>query len=95
METFQDIHLDLSKQAGRLRIADYGMGWKPVSGSNGLSLEPTAINQCYWSKTARGYEMRILSRQQGVIQLDGFQQTVSTGHQAFLMSGVARLCYRF
>ena len=76
METFQDIHLDISKHTGRLRIADYGMGWKPTGGSNGLSLDPQAINQCYWSKGARGYELRILSRAQGVILMDGFQQAV-------------------
>ena len=77
MESFQNIHLDISKQVGRLRIADYGMGWKPVSGESGLSLDPSNFGPCQWSRSARGYEMRVMSRSQGVIQLDGFQQDVS------------------
>jgi structure-specific recognition protein 1 len=77
MESFQNIYLDVSKQPGRLRIADYGMGWKPVSGEGGLSLDPGNFGPCQWSRSARGYEMKVFSRSQGVIQLDGFQQDVS------------------
>ena len=76
METFQNIHYDLSKSAGRLRVADSGMGWKGNKSENPLTLESGSFNNAQWSKGARGYEVKIFSRSQGVIYLDGFQEEV-------------------
>ena len=79
METFENIYLDLSKQPGRCRIAESGLGWKP-SGGETFTLDSSNIGAAQWSRAARGYEVKILSRSSGVIQLDGFEQEVRCAH---------------
>jgi structure-specific recognition protein 1 len=76
METFEGIYLDLSKQPGRCRIAESGLGWKP-SGGTAFTLEGPQISQAQWSRAAKGFELKILSRTSGILQLDGFQEEVS------------------
>lgn len=75
METFENIYLDISKQPGKCRIAESGLGWKP-SGGGAFTLESGNIGGAQWSRAARGYELRILSRTLGVVQLDGFDHEV-------------------
>ena len=77
METFENIHLDISKQHGRCRIAESGLGWKPSGGGDTFTLDSSNIASAQWSRAARGYELKILSRTSGVIQLDGFEAEVS------------------
>jgi len=77
METFENIHLDISKQHGRCRIAESGLGWKPSGGGDTFTLDSSNIAGAQWSRAARGYELKILSRTSGVIQLDGFDAEVS------------------
>ena len=76
METFQNIHYNLSKNGGRLRVAESGMGWKGYKSDQPLTLESGSFNAAQWSRGARGYEVKIFSRSQGVIYLDGFQEQV-------------------
>lgn len=74
MEAFEGIYLNLSKQPGTTRFAESGWGWKPSGGGDTFTLDHTQIVQAQWSRAARGYEVKVLSRADGVIQLDGFQQ---------------------
>ncbi|MCJ1300780.1 FACT complex subunit [Hypocenomyce scalaris] len=74
METFENIYLDLSKQPGKCRIAESGLGWKPSGGGDTFTLDSSNIGGAQWSRAARGYELKILSRISGVVQLDGFEQ---------------------
>ncbi|KZF25048.1 SSrecog-domain-containing protein [Xylona heveae TC161] len=74
MESFEAIYLDLSKQAGKCRFNDAGMGWRPSGGGDTFTLDASNIGSAQWSRAARGYELKVLSRTAGVIQLDGFQQ---------------------
>lgn len=76
METFENIYLDLSKQHGKCRFADSGLGWKPSAGGDTFTLDKVEIVNAQWSRAARGHEVKIASRNQGVIQLDGFHQEV-------------------
>ena len=76
MESFEGIHLDLSKQPGKCRIAESGLGWKPSGGGETFTLDGSDITGAQWSRAARGYELKISSRKAGVIQLDGFDQEV-------------------
>ena len=92
MESFQNIHYDLSKFPGRLKVADSGMGWKGKGADDGLTLESGSINSAQWSRGARGYEVKILSRSQGVILLDGFQEEVSSRSDTVLWQRAH--CYR-
>lgn len=78
MESFERIYLDLSKQAGKCRIAETGLGWKPSGGGDTFTLDASNIASAQWSRAAKGYELKILSRTSGVIQLDGFDQEVRT-----------------
>ncbi|KAI9839141.1 MAG: FACT complex subunit [Sarea resinae] len=50
------------------------MGWKPSGGGDTFTLDSSNIGAAHWSRAARGYELKVLSRTSGVIQLDGFQQ---------------------
>lgn len=76
MEAFERIYLDLSRQPGKCRFADTGLGWKPSGGGDTFTLDANNLGAAQWSRAARGYELKIQSRTSGVIQLDGFDQEV-------------------
>jgi len=76
-ETFDSVYLDLSKQAGKCRFAESGLGWKPSGGGDTFTLDKAEILSAQWSRAAKGYEVKIHSRNTGVIQLDGFHEDVS------------------
>jgi structure-specific recognition protein 1 len=75
-ESFDNIYLDLSKESGKCRFAETGFGWKPSGGGNTFTLDASNIANAQWSRAARGYEIKILQRNSGIVQLDGFQQEV-------------------
>ncbi|KAK4547017.1 CST complex subunit ctc1 [Oleoguttula mirabilis] len=72
-ESFDDIYLDLSKQPGKCRLAESGLGWKPAGGQT-FTLDKADMTSAQWSRAARGHELKIYARQAGVVQLDGFRQ---------------------
>ncbi|KAF1991934.1 SSrecog-domain-containing protein [Aulographum hederae CBS 113979] len=74
METFENIYLDFSKQSGRCRLADSGLGWKPSGGGEAFMVDSNNIVQAQWSRAAKGYEIKIYTRAGAIIQLDGFQE---------------------
>ncbi|KAI9750753.1 MAG: FACT complex subunit [Chaenotheca gracillima] len=73
-ESFDGIYLDLSRQSGKCRLADNGLGWRPSGGGDTFTLEVGNIGAAQWSRAARGFELKVLSRTSGVVQLDGFLQ---------------------
>lgn len=75
-ETFDNVYLDLSKQSGKCRFAESGLGWKPSGGGDTFTLDKAEILSAQWGRAAKGYEAKIHSRNTGVIQLDGFQEDV-------------------
>jgi structure-specific recognition protein 1 len=78
-EAFENIYLNLSKQPGVTRFAESGWGWKPSKGGDGTyTLDKQSILSAQWSRAARGYEVKVLSLRDGIIQLDGFSQEVWT-----------------
>lgn len=79
-ESFDGIFLDLSKESGKCRFADNGFGWKPSGGGDTFTLDGTQIASAQWSRAAKGYEVKILSRSSGIVQLDGFVQEVCSLH---------------
>ena len=74
-ESFNDIYLDLSKEPGKCRIAESGLGWKPHNGDT-FTLDKAEFTSAQWSRAARGYELKIHARNAGVVLLDGFKQDV-------------------
>ncbi|QMW26483.1 hypothetical protein G4B84_001728, partial [Aspergillus flavus NRRL3357] len=74
MESFDNIYLDLSKQPGKCKLAESGLGWKPSGGGETFTLDSSNVGAAQWSRAAKGFELKILSRSSGVIQLDGFDQ---------------------
>ncbi|WPG98108.1 fact complex subunit pob3 [Acrodontium crateriforme] len=72
MESFDDIYLDLSKQPGKCRLADSGLGWKPQGGQT-FTLDKSEFISAQWSRASRGHELKIYARVAGVVQLDGFR----------------------
>lgn len=74
MESFENIYLDLSKESGKCRFSDAGLGWKPAGGGDAVTLESSNIAGAHWSRASKGYEVKILQRNSEVMQLDGFQQ---------------------
>lgn len=80
---FEKIYLNQNRLAGRMRIADSGLGWKannPPGGSNANSSKANApfllpseeILTALWSRGSKGYELRVQTRNKGVVMLDGF-----------------------
>jgi structure-specific recognition protein 1 len=77
-ESFDNIYLDLSKESGKCRFAETGFGWKPSGGGDTFTLDHEKIGSAQWSRAAKGYEVKILLRTSGIVQLDGFAQEVSS-----------------
>lgn len=73
-ENFENIYLDLSKQPGRCRLAESGLGWKPSGGAEPFTLDSSQIGGAQWSRAAKGYEIKIITKDSAVLQLDGFDQ---------------------
>ncbi|KAF2399653.1 SSrecog-domain-containing protein [Trichodelitschia bisporula] len=73
-ETFDNTHLDLSKDVGRCRFAGSGLGWKPSGGGDVFQIDKDEMLQAQWSRAARGYEIKIFTRTKGLLQIDGFQE---------------------
>ncbi|KAH8895168.1 FACT complex subunit pob-3 [Thozetella sp. PMI_491] len=74
IESFDNIYLDLSKDSGKCRFAESGLGWKPSSGGDAFTLDQSNIGTAQWSRAAKGYEVKIMQRNSSVLQLDGFQE---------------------
>ncbi|KAI1504172.1 FACT complex subunit pob-3 [Biscogniauxia marginata] len=73
-ENFDSIFLDLSKESGKCRFAENGLGWKPSAGGNTFTLDRGDIAAAQWSRAAKGYEVKVLKRSSEIVHLDGFQQ---------------------
>ncbi|KAF2741280.1 FACT complex subunit pob3 [Polyplosphaeria fusca] len=73
-EKFSDIYFNLSNENGTVRFAETGFGWKPSSGGDTFTSDKDQIINAQWSRAARGYEVKIHHRTDGIIQLDGFKQ---------------------
>lgn len=76
---FEKIYLNQSRLTGRMRIADSGLGWKAAqlgdSTNNAPFLLPSEeILTAHWSRGSRGYELRVQTKNGGVVSLDGFEQ---------------------
>ncbi|WLF77015.1 FACT complex subunit [Lodderomyces elongisporus] len=80
---FERIYLNQQRSVGRLRIADSGLGWKASSHQqqqNGQApqqqqpflLPREEIILATWSRGSKGYELRVQTKNKGVIVLDGF-----------------------
>lgn len=78
-ESFDNIYLDLSKESGKCRFAESGLGWKPGGGGEAVTIDQSNIGGAQWSRAAKGYEVKILQRNSGLTTLDGFQQEVRIG----------------
>ncbi|KAI0480505.1 hypothetical protein GGR56DRAFT_626361 [Xylariaceae sp. FL0804] len=74
IENFDNIYLDLSKESGKCRFAENGLGWKPSGGGNTFTLDRGDIAAAQWSRAARGHEVKVLKRSSDVVHLHGFQQ---------------------
>ncbi|KAK3313409.1 hypothetical protein B0H66DRAFT_351052 [Apodospora peruviana] len=72
IESFDNIYLDLSKENGKCRFAENGLGWKPAGGGEAFTLDQGNIAGAQWSRAAKGFEVKILQRNSGITQLDGF-----------------------
>ena len=75
-ESFDNIYLDLSKESGKCRFAETGFGWKPSGGGDTFTLDHSNIGAAQWSRASKGFEVKVLLRSSGIVQLDGFQQEV-------------------
>ncbi|KAK6458700.1 DNA polymerase delta binding protein [Scheffersomyces xylosifermentans] len=69
---FEKIFLNQSKNSGRMRIADSGLGWKEGTVGEPFLLPSEEILTAQWSRGSRGYELRVQTKNKGVVMLDGF-----------------------
>jgi hypothetical protein len=87
-ESFDNIYLDLSKESGKCRFAETGFGWKPSGGGETFTVDSSTIGGAQWSRASKGYEVKVLLRNSGVVQLDGFSQEVSDWISVLLEQGL-------
>ena len=80
-ESFDNIYLNLSKEPGKCRLAESGLGWKPTGGQT-FTLDKSELISAQWSRAAKAHELKIYARHAGVVQLDGFKQEVSSSKTA-------------
>lgn len=81
-EDYEKIYLNQGRLNGRFRIADTGLGWKPAKTpgtANSLAdkvkpylLPSEEVVTVQWSKGCKGFELRINTKNKGIVQLDGF-----------------------
>lgn len=70
---YDKIYLNQSKESGRMRVADLGLGWKATGEGKEPFLLPTEeMLATMWSRGCRGYELRVQTKNKGVVLLDGF-----------------------
>ncbi|KAK9457936.1 hypothetical protein V1511DRAFT_485233 [Dipodascopsis uninucleata] len=74
MTQFDNIYFNQSARPGRLRFANSGLGWKSSSKnpSPPFLLPQSEVVSANWSRAAKGYECRVLTKDHGVVQFDGF-----------------------
>ncbi|CUM66225.1 uncharacterized protein PRCAT00003885001 [Priceomyces carsonii] len=75
--TFEKIYLNQSKLVGRLGIAESGLGWKKSDTKGTPNAQPFLLPSedilaTQWSRGSRGWELRVQTKNQGVVMLDGF-----------------------
>lgn len=78
MESFDNIYLDLSKENGKCRFSEAGLGWKAAGGGETVTIAADTVAAAHWSRASKGYEVKILQRNSEVKQLDGFVEEVRT-----------------
>ncbi|KAH3676219.1 hypothetical protein WICPIJ_009179 [Wickerhamomyces pijperi] len=78
---FEKIYLNQSKVSGRFRLAGSGLGWKAAANAGGSAtkaqpflLSSDELSSAQWSRGSRGWELRIQTKNKGVVRLDGFDQ---------------------
>ncbi|AET37401.1 FACT complex subunit POB3 Ecym_1149 [Eremothecium cymbalariae DBVPG len=79
---FDRIYYNQSKVSGRFRLGEGGLGWKASATGGSAStqnnepvlLTPDELASVQWSRGCRGYELKISTKNKGVVQLDGFSQ---------------------
>jgi structure-specific recognition protein 1 len=78
---FENIYLNQSRYPGKVRVAESGLGWKAaertggssnVKGSEPFLLPSEEVQGAYWSRGSRGFEVRVHTKNKGLLQLDGF-----------------------
>lgn len=76
---FERVYLDSSRAHGRFRLADTGVGWKASATGGSATAKPFLLgtddlSSASWSRGSRGWELRIQTKNAGVVRLDGFDQ---------------------
>lgn len=75
IESFDNIYLNLSKESGKCRFAESGLGWKLPGSEKAFTIDRDDIASAQWSRAAKGYEVKILKRSKTeLVHLDGFQE---------------------
>ncbi|KAL1923504.1 uncharacterized protein VTP21DRAFT_8484 [Calcarisporiella thermophila] len=69
---FDDIYLGMQRDAGRLRLAPSGVGWK--AGEKMLTVPIADIKKIHWLRVARDFQLRITLRNGNVVKFDGFKK---------------------
>ncbi|KAI8147611.1 hypothetical protein BJV82DRAFT_507931 [Fennellomyces sp. T-0311] len=69
---FEAIHCGVQPDKGRFRIAPNGIGWK--AGNNKTTVIASEdLKKLTWLRAARGYQIRVLSKDNNVFKFDGFK----------------------
>ncbi|TLD38656.1 FACT complex subunit pob3 [Venturia nashicola] len=72
-DRYDGTYLDFAKQPGQTRLAESGLGWKPKEGES-LTLGKELMTNAFWNRAARGFELKVYTRDDRTIQIDGFKE---------------------
>ncbi|KAI8982116.1 hypothetical protein BDF20DRAFT_973230 [Mycotypha africana] len=68
---FNSIYCGLRPEVGRFRLSQNGLGWK--GGDRTIIVATDDLKKLTWMKAARGYELRVIQKEDNILRFDGFK----------------------
>lgn len=72
---FNVIYCGLQPDAGRFRLSQNGLGWKGTRDRT-IIVGTDELKKMSWTRAARGFELRVLKKDNTVLKFDGFKPDV-------------------
>lgn len=71
---FNSIHCGIRPELGRFRLSQNGLGWK--GGDRTIIVGTDELKKMNWIRAARGFELRVLKKDNSILRFDGFKADV-------------------
>lgn len=81
---YEEIYYGFEPDVGKLRLTAGGIGWKTESSGKQNAVYATEFRKLHWLRVARNHQLRITTKDGGVVKFDGFKKEV--GEERTLLS---------